>query len=160
MSAASLVSTAQDRFPALRQPIADRYTTLDVRTGGYRLRCVFTQIDTIGVAVQSLSFTAPYLATYDVTQRREEVQRLAARLSYLLENLQLCELDSESQVAQMRSELPAAVDGGIEYFELLVDSDVTLMRYRKLRDVDRTPVAFNLTQEVFWRLLEDILITT
>lgn len=159
MSVSSLLSSAEDRFSSLRAPIADRTTWMDVQQGEHRLRCEFVRIDSLAVALLHVSVQTPRILKLEVSERRREAERIATRISYLVECLSLCEIDACSNVVQMRSEVPTQVSGGSEYFELMIDEGMSLLRYRKLQGQEREVIPFAITKEVLWRLLKDMTST-
>ena len=84
-------------------------------------------------------------------------EKLAARLTYLLEPIRPIEFDREQSVLQLRSSPPDRDEDSTSYYELVArrDGTLSLCRYaKKPGDVRRT-IPVNVTREVFFRLVSD-----
>lgn len=82
------------------------------------------------------------------------------RISYLLENFRLLEVDEENYLAQVRSAAPHQKRDGKFYYEVLLQHGLgaAFARYRKARDAEsRELVACHVTQEVLERLVDDLV---
>lgn len=106
---------------------------------------------------------------WDVTARRDAAQsgtqhawadRLAARVTSLLERLTVHEIDPALHIALLRSASPAESEGAVSYFELELHgtTETRLRRYRGHRDPGhkREQAAFALTYEALARLAADL----
>ena len=91
---------------------------------------------------------------------REWAQRLAQRITYLLENLQILEEDTSTHRILLRSVLPEDSKSPVAYYELVLSGDGALcMRrfsYRK-EQKSKTEVPFTLTKEVLEKLINDVM---
>ena len=93
-------------------------------------------------------------------QLRRQSDWIAERVTYLPERFALIELDEINQVAQVRSRIPTQKGETRQYYEILLKkgNTLTLSRYEiKVGDTSRLPVPFLLTEELFSRLIDDLV---
>jgi hypothetical protein len=91
---------------------------------------------------------------------KAHAERLAGRVTGLLEPLKLIEVDAVRRTAQLRSEEPAQRGDELHYYELLLDGDgaALVRRYRAGRagTPRREQEAFTLTHEALAKLVRDL----
>jgi hypothetical protein len=79
----------------------------------------------------------------------------------LMEALRVLEIDSEQDVAILRSDEPAREEDKVAYYEMCLSSHLsaTLRRYRASRteSCKREQVPFTLTNEALYKLVEDLI---
>jgi len=115
-------------------------------------------IDLIGCSIQSLQLLSKRLEAASPDELRGIGERLAARLTYLLEPIRPIELDRDGFLLQMRSNPPQKDDDGSRYYEILARREgLSLSRFEKQRGQPRRPVPAHLTREVLGRLGEDFV---
>jgi hypothetical protein len=135
---------------------------IDEDVGGIRLRAEIQDFDKYSYLIKSVSATRqqphpPDTVIKDLLLRQAgEIER---RISYLLENFRLVELDEINGIALVRSVAPHQKNEEKFYYEILLDhgSRLTFTRYRKQRqDKERQSVSSHLTEEIFERLADDL----
>jgi len=90
---------------------------------------------------------------------KEWDERLAGRVTYLMESLKLLEVDAEGGEAQIRSQNPTARAEQRGYYEVRLSRQGTLRMERFVVDEttrQRRPTPCQLTREVLERLADDI----
>jgi hypothetical protein len=119
--------------------------------------CDMVRIDPLAVAFQSFVYFTQQLAQAETARLSKIADNLAAKLNYLLEPLRVIEIDSQAGAVQMRSAPPYQQPEQITYYEVLVQrgGTISLVRYQKLPQEPRRPVAAVVTREVFLRLAQD-----
>ncbi len=115
----------------------------------------------VGVAFGELAFAAinpdPTLSTAEL---RGWGDRLAARLTYLMEPLVVLEVDAEAGSAELRSESPTTRGDVRSFYEVRLARDRSLHLGRVSFDAatrQRRPVACQLTGEMLERLTDDLV---
>jgi hypothetical protein len=127
-----------------------------------RLRLEMQDFDKFSCMVKILSLTR--LQPLPVNKPMKETllrqaHEIGQRISYLLENFRLIELDETKGIAQIRSVVPHRKGDEKFYYEVLLQqgNSVTFTRYRKFRQAEqRDLVPSHLTQETFERLVDDL----
>jgi hypothetical protein len=111
-------------------------------------------VDGLGVRLRRLT-VRPVTAAV-TAPLREQADRLARDVTGLLEPLRVVEVDGGAGSAQLRSRVPAAVTGGVAYYEVDRKSDGTtsLQRYQA-GDGRRQDVPFTLTHEALGKIARD-----
>lgn len=89
---------------------------------------------------------------------KKRAENLVSKVTYLLENLALVELDSVTLLAQIRSASPYKEIDLLTYYEIIIDSQGNLSfgRFQQKKGQPREPISFKLTEEVFERLIDDL----
>lgn len=113
--------------------------------------------DTLSVAFSSFVFQSDHLASADAAQLGRIADRLASKLTYLLEPLRVIEVDGNAGAVQMRSQPPYQRDKQTRYYEVLVQrgGSLSLVRYERLPGEPRKAIPAHVTEEVFYRLADD-----
>lgn len=85
-------------------------------------------------------------------------QRIADRVRYLLEPLEVHEIDEERREVQLRSWPPHREDRTVRYYEvtLLADDSLRVVRYEKSPSAGRFQIPAVLTVEVLAQLCQDV----
>jgi hypothetical protein len=153
MSHSQLITSELDRIAAQGRG------RLEVDTGKGQLESVVVAVDAIGCAFETFALLTDKLAGASMEQVKKISAALAARLTYLLEPISPIEADFESCTLQMRSMPPRKEEAGTVYYELLVKrgGSLSLQRYRATPGQLRSPIAAQVTREVFQRLADDFL---
>ncbi len=115
----------------------------------------------VGVAFDELTFAAinpdPSLSGADL---RAWGDRLATRLTYLMEPLVVLEVDAEAGSAELRSESPTTRGDVRSFYEVRLARDRSLRLGRVSFDTatrQRRPAACQLTGEMLERLTDDLV---
>ena len=121
-------------------------------------------VEQLGCQLESVTLSSPSLASVSVGDLKDWSQRLAGRLTYLLESLGPLEIDEEAGQLLMRSRHPQQLADGCEYYELMLAESggdaVSLRRYRSTKGTPgRDGVDMTLTREVVGRLVDDLIDT-
>ena len=139
--------------------------TVEVRdAAGTAVRAELTAVESLGCAVSHVLVSAPKLASASAQTLKEWSDRLADRLTYLLESLSPLETDEENGRVLMRSTAPRSLPAGREYYECMLAAEsagtVSFRRYRAESGVPgRDAVDMTLTGEVLGRLVGDLVET-
>jgi hypothetical protein len=129
-----------------------------VAADGKRVECHLLELNSLACAFTSLAVEDSALIAANVDQLKQVSQRLAARLTYLLEPIHPIEVDADQCVVQLRSNPPHRDDDRTSYYELLVrrPGTISLMRYGKQTGEARQPIPAHVTREVLLRLVDDL----
>lgn len=114
--------------------------------------------DRLGCLAMSLQVerTEPEKAVAPLPVLRLKAEQITQRLGYLLEDLEIVEIDCREGVCQIRS---APVEVADFYYELMLEAGgrATLLRYEKsTAEMGRAPRGMNLSLEVLQRLIDDM----
>ena len=128
------------------------------------VRIDLSLIEQLGCQLESVTVSAASLASASTQDLKDWSQRLAQRLTYLLESIGPLEVDEEAGKLLMRSTQPQKLADGCEYYELMLSAtgsdSVSLHRYRSTKGVPgRDSVDMTLTREVVGRLAGDLIDT-
>ncbi len=130
-----------------------------VEDGPHRLTLNLTALDTVGVAFDNLEFVTTDRQECTSDALNDWGQRLAARVTYLLEPLKVLEIDAGGGEVQIRSQSPTARADQRGFYEVRLYRHGALRMERFVfdeatRQRRRTPCQF--TKEVLERLADDI----
>jgi hypothetical protein len=114
----------------------------------------------LGCALWELELRDTRLDAMDAKGLADVGQRLAQRVRYLLEPLQVHEIDPTLDSVQLRS-TPPERDGGtktVRYYEALLQRDggLRLVRFEKQSGQSRAQVPAVVTMEVLQKLCQDL----
>jgi hypothetical protein len=134
--------------------------TVAVEDGANRLTLNLTALDTVGVAFDQLEFVTTDRQDWSSEALNGWGQRLAARVTYLLEPLKVLEIDAGGGEVQIRSQAPTARADQRGFYEVRLHKQGILRLERCIfddaaRQRKRTPCQF--TKEVLERLADDIV---
>jgi hypothetical protein len=131
--------------------------TVDDAARGWRATVQADAVDTIGVRVREVGLArlAPLSNPAPLADR---AQRVADRVTGLLEPLRLIEADPTQGVAQLRSETPAPKGDGVAYYELTLHDHgaARVERFEASQGGKRRQVPFTLTHEGLGKLVSDL----
>jgi len=130
-----------------------------VEDGPNRLTLNLTALDSVGVAFDSLEFAATDRTEWSSKSLNTWGEKLAARVTYLLEPLKVLEIDAGGGEVQIRSQSPTARADQRGFYEVRLFRSGTLRMERfafsdSSRQRQRTTCQF--TREVVERLADDI----
>ncbi len=126
---------------------------------GLRVRFRVEEADRVGCAIFGLCVEDLRASAKDAEDLKAWADRVAGRVTYLMERVAAIETDGASGMALLRSVPPDLRGGARAYYEIVLKSPgtLTLTRYR-YQDGDRmrTEVPCALTRDVFERLVDDL----
>lgn len=157
MAANNLKQLALEKLATLA--LSNQPQRLVVDGGDARLNCHLTAHESLACAFDLLKVQIDALKTADLAVLTQFSQKVANRLTYLLEAVATLETDSQSCTVLLRSTKPAQGASGIAYYELLVrrGGELEMCRYSKPKgDNNRIRVPLEVTREVFGRLVDDL----
>jgi hypothetical protein len=131
-----------------------------IEDGPVRLTLDLTALDTVGVAFDRLEFAPTDRTDWSSDALKAWGERLAARVTYLLEPLKVLEVDAGGGEVQIRSQSPSSRADRRGFYEIRLYKQGTLRMERFVfnettRQRERTPCQF--TREVLERLADDLL---
>ncbi|MBC8877192.1 MAG: hypothetical protein H8E44_47795 [Planctomycetes bacterium] len=130
---------------------------LDLETDSGRLACEITAVDALACSFDTIDFVSEQTADASIGQLREMAESLSVKLGYLLEPLDVIEVDEQWRIVQLRSRPPHRDDESIGYYELEIrPGQSRLRRYEKHPERPREAIPITVTREVFGRLAEDL----
>lgn len=137
---------------------------ITAEAGPHRLTLAVRVASPVGVEVLALEFAVsdPARPERSLDDLRAWADRVAARVTYLMEPLVLLEVDPAGGEAELRSQSPTARDGRRAYYEVRLNRQGTLRLHRvsfEESDRRRRDTPFQLTREVLERLADDLAAT-
>ncbi len=140
-------------------------TSLQVsESSGITLRLELSQVDSMSCAFSELVLYVPHLqnATFDVV--KQWAADLSQRITYLLEKIGPLEFDPNNRQVLIRSTPPQAAAHGTRYYEIVLSSagqgSFILKRFESIGgQPGRNPVDLQLTNEVLFKLVDDLVAT-
>ena len=139
--------------------VHDPPCTVTVEDGPNRLTLHLSALDSVGVAFTALEFSAMDRPEWTPEALRGWGERLAARVTYLMEPLKLFEIDAGGGEVQFRSQSPTTRDDQRSYYEvrLFQNGSLRLERYTYVEGTrQRRRVPCQVTREVLERLSDDV----
>ena len=132
--------------------------TVDDPAGGWRATVRADVVETVGCRLREVSVArlAPLANPAPLADRAE---RLASRVTGLLEPLRVVEVDAQQDVAQLRSDSPAVKGEGLAYYEVTLHGHgaAQVSRYEATHHGGkRRQVPFTLTHEALGKLVRDL----
>jgi hypothetical protein len=134
-----------------------------VEDGPNRLTLNLTALDTVGLAFDTLEFVATDRTLWSSDALRAWGERLAARVTYLLEPLKVIEIDAGGGEVQIRSQSPTARAHQRGFYEVRLYKQGSLRMERFVYNDatrERQRTSCQLTREVVERLADDIAAST
>ena len=132
---------------------------LTIQWPGGSLTAQLLDVQPLGCSLWELEVHTPQTARADTAQLQAAGQRLASRVRYLLEPLQVHEVDGELAAIQLRSSPPQRQERTVWYYEVTAErrGSWRLVRYEKAPGAPRQQVPAVVTTEVLARLCEDLV---
>ena len=128
--------------------------------GSHRLALQLTAAGPVGLAFEGLDFAATAPLDLSAESLRAWGDRLAARVTYLMEPLVVQEVDAEAGQAELRSQAPTPRADRKSFYEVRLRREGAL-HLRRLAFDDatrrRAPVPCQMTLEVLERLADDLV---
>ena len=98
----------------------------------------------------------------DVDDLKRRAEFLAKKVTYLLENLELFEIDAVNLKIQLRSTSPQDEQAALSYFEIIMQGNGSISLARILFDKGKKQkqrIPFHVTNEVLEKLINDVVET-
>jgi hypothetical protein len=133
--------------------------TVTVEDSPRRLTLHLTALDTVGVAFTALEFAVTGRPEWSSEALKSWGDRLAGRVTYLMEPLKVLEIDAAGGEVQIRSQNPTARAEQRGYYEMRLFRNGSLRMERFVIDEatrQRRQTPCQLTREVLERLADDI----
>jgi hypothetical protein len=134
--------------------------TVTVEDGPNRFTLNLTALDTVGVAFDDLEFATTNRADWPSEALKAWGERLAARVTYLLEPLKVIEIDAGGGEVQIRSQAPTSRAEQRGFYEVRLHKQGLLRMERYVYNDttrQRQRTSCQLTREVIERLADDIV---
>jgi hypothetical protein len=131
---------------------------LRVQWSDGELTAQLLDVQPLGCALWELEVRTAQTARADSARLQAAGQRLADRVRYLLEPLEVHEVDSETAAIQLRSSPPQREQRTVWYYEVTAERQGSwrLVRYEKAPGTPRQQVPALVTTEVIERLCQDV----
>jgi hypothetical protein len=133
--------------------------TVSVEDGPHRLTLNLTALDTVGLAFTALEFTTTIRPEWPSDALRGWGDRVANRVTYLMEPLKVLEVDAGGGEVQIRSQSPTPRPERRGYYEVRLFRQGSLRMERFVLDDatrERRSTPCQFTREVIERLADDI----
>lgn len=135
---------------------------VEAEDGGHRLSLQLTAAGPVGLAFDHLNYATADRSDRPATALRTWADRLAAKLTYLMEPLVVLEIDPIAGAAELRSQSPTERGELRSYYEVRMNRSGELRLSRVAFDAvtrHRRPVPCQMTVEVLERLADDLVTT-
>ena len=156
MSLSRKIAAALDENTKVHAPPCE----VAVEEGPHRLALNLTAIDSVGVAFDSLDFATTSRPEWSSDALRAWGERVAGRVTYLMEPLKVLEVDAAGGEVHIRSQSPTARDDQRSFYEVRLFKHGALRMERYTFDEvtrRRRRMPCQLTREVLERLADDIV---
>lgn len=133
---------------------------LAVADGPHRLALDLVEAGPVGVAFDALDFAATDRPDWSTDALKSWGDRLAAKLTYLMEPLVVLEVDAVGGEVELRSESPSSRAALRSYYEVRLRRAGTLRLARVAYDTEarrRHPIPCQVTREALERLADDLV---
>jgi hypothetical protein len=155
MSLSKKIAAALDENTKVHDPPC----AVTVEEGPHRLTLHLTALDSVGLAFSALEFATTSRAAWTPELLNGWGERLANRVTYLMEPLRVLEIDADGGEVQIRSQSPTARAEQRGYYEIRLFKQGTLRMERYAFDGatrQRRSTHCQLTREVLERLADDL----
>jgi len=135
-------------------------STVVTDTETHRLNLTLNALDNVGLAFEALTFTTLMRTEWTEQALRSWADRLAARVTYLMEPLIVLEHDHVSGEIALRSQGPTSRNARRAYYEVRLERQGALRLSRVAFDSEtrrRCVVPCQMTREVLERLTDDLV---
>jgi hypothetical protein len=139
--------------------VHDPPCAITVEDGSNRLTLNLSALDSVGLAFTTLEFTTTSRPEWTSEALRGWAERLAGRVTYLMEPLKLFEIDASGGEVLIRSQNPTARAERRGYYEVHLFQNGSFRMERYAFDEgtrQRRRVPCQLTREVLERLADDV----
>ncbi|GAB4378880.1 MAG: hypothetical protein Kow0042_27760 [Calditrichia bacterium] len=140
----------------------EKFNIVQVREGDCQIQVKVKDIDTYGIVLDyiAISRDTPILDVDLINKKLEEQSEMVEeRITYLLEDFRLIELDRINKRAQLRSYPPHEKEDAKFYYEIVLDEGVRAHFQRYVYSIEKKryeKITSQLTIETFERLVDDL----
>ena len=133
-------------------------------TDGIQIEIDFIAVDSMSCALQEIRLSVPKLIDADFAILQKWAEALSQRVTYLLEDIGLLELDPDAGQVLIRSTPPQKQGGTTSFYEVLLKShaggNFSLKRYESTSTTGgRQPIDLHTTHELLRKLIVDLVDT-
>jgi hypothetical protein len=156
MSLSKKIAAALDENTKVHDPPC----TVTVEQGRHRLTVHLSALDSVGLAFSALEFATASRPEWTSEALQQWGQRLAGRVTYLMEPLKVVEIDADGGEVQIRSQTPTTRAERRGYYEVCLFKQGTLRMERYAFEEttrQRRSTTCQLTREVLERLADDLV---
>ena len=155
----SISSQLKSHYDQLLQQSNGGAAKVSLSAGAVSLAVHLAGIQALACELDAIEVGSPRYAQANADELSQLGQQMADRLRYLLEPLQIHEIDRQADAVQLRSFPPRREEKKVRYFEatLTRDGGVALVRYEKTPGQLRQRVSAVVTLEVLQLLCEDLV---
>jgi hypothetical protein len=155
----TLANTLLEKLANWRPQTASETLTVADESGVWSAAVTAAAVDPVGARLWEVTFRRTN-AALDAAALKAWGEKIAGRVTGLLEPLRLLEVDGEQKVALLRSDRPGQRGEAVQYYEvrLTADGAATLQRFEASHqpETKRRQVEFTLTHEVLAKLASDV----
>lgn len=153
----------EEKDRTIQEKAKDKFNILQHKEDEFQFQVKFKDIDKYGIVLDyiSISKSTPVMDVDIINKKLEsnsnEIQK---RITYLLENFKLIELDRMSKRAQLRSYPPYKEDDSKYFYEIVLDeaNRIHFQRYQYSSNSKRyEKITSQFTLEIFMRLVNDLI---
>ena len=137
----------------------DESSVIEASAGDSRVSLKVRERSAVGVALDALDFTSSHRAEWSDDALSAWAQRIATRLTYLMEPLVLLEIDSIGGEVELRSQSLTRRGDLLSYYQIRLNRLGDLHFTRVVFDADsrrRVPGVCRFTLEALERLVDDL----
>jgi hypothetical protein len=158
------MTLAENLLPSLAEhrpasPGRHTWTYTDAATG-WAVALTIDKVDAMSCQLTEVALTPATPAAWDAPALRARAETVATKVTGLLEQLRLIEIDALRGEAILRSTAPTSRSKKRFHYEMRISGTGTasLRRYQAALDpvAKREPVAFGLTHEALGKFLDDV----
>jgi hypothetical protein len=133
---------------------------ITIEEGAHRLVLHLTASGPVGLAFSALDLRTTARPEWTTGSLKAWGDRIAARVTYLMEPLVVLEQDAQAGVVEIRSHAPTSRGDSRAFYEIRIGREGTLHLGRVAFDESnrrRRPIDCMMTREVLERLIDDII---
>ncbi len=153
----------EEKSKAVYSDSKNKFFYLQHQIDDFQFQVRFKEIEKYGILLDYLAIHCQKpLMDVSVINRRldEQVAAIQERITFLLEDFRLLEMDRQNKKAQLRSYPPYSQENSKFYYEIVLDEGCSLhfQRYEYSRDHRRyEKITSQLTIEIFERLVNEFV---
>ncbi len=140
----------------------DKFNFVQHQEDNLNFQVKFKDVDRYGIVLDyiAISLGEPILDVDEINRRlSQQAEKVQERITYLLENFRLIELDRMNKRAQLRSYPPYEKEDSKFFYEIVLDEGTRIhfQRYQYSKERKRyEKITSQLTLEIFERLVDDL----
>lgn len=153
----------EERNQAVHFDPKQKFFYLQHQEGDYQFQIKFKDVAKYGILLDyiAISKSTPLQDVEAINQRLDaQAEAIQKRITFLLEEFKLIEMDLRNKRAQLRSYPPHTEENAKYYYEIVLDEGVKVhfQRYQFLTDEKRyAKITSQLSMETFERLINELV---